>query len=227
MASDALDLSEHVGETVPVHPRHLVPYHRNPRRGDIDAIKGSLLENGQYAPLTVNAGTLTGRRNEVLTGNHTLAAIRALAEAKPFDVQWHQVAVHVVDVDDDEAGRIVLVDNRSFDQGEGTDDALVYELLKDVGTAGTAYTDEQFDAFEDQFDKVLTGGDADPEPEKPSLTPPKEPSVIGFTITFDDEAQQETWFGFVRWLAAKYDDPDLTLAERLERHLTETESERV
>src|SRR5438046_2266586 len=32
----------------------LRPYDRNPRRGDVQAIKESLLENGQYRPIVVN-----------------------------------------------------------------------------------------------------------------------------------------------------------------------------
>lgn len=39
----------------------LAGYHRNPRRGDVDAIARSLAVNGQYRPIVVNIGTHTGR----------------------------------------------------------------------------------------------------------------------------------------------------------------------
>ena len=59
----------------------LAPYHRNPRRGDVKAIARSLETNGQYRPIVVNLGTHTGRPNEVLAGNHTLAGAKHLGWA--------------------------------------------------------------------------------------------------------------------------------------------------
>lgn len=72
-------------------------YGQNPRRGDVDSICESLRNHGQYRPIVVRAGT-----NEVLAGNHTLAAARKLG--------WAEIAATFVDVDDDQAARIVLVD---------------------------------------------------------------------------------------------------------------------
>src|SRR5262249_21972971 len=48
-------------------------YARNPRRGDLAAIKRSLEVNGQYRPIVVNR-----RTGEVLAGNHTWLAAREL-----------------------------------------------------------------------------------------------------------------------------------------------------
>lgn len=55
--------------TIPISD--LQPYPRNPRRGNIPAIAESLRALGQYRPIVVNAGTHTGRRLEILAGNHT------------------------------------------------------------------------------------------------------------------------------------------------------------
>lgn len=82
-------------------------YARNPRRGDLEALKESLRLNGQYRPIVVNRGTATGREDEVLAGNHTLRAARELG--------WEAIAATYVDVDDEHARRIVLVDNRTND----------------------------------------------------------------------------------------------------------------
>lgn len=87
----------------------LTPYHRNPRRGDVEAITRSLEINGQYRPIVVNLGTRTTRPLEVLAGNHTLAAAKALG--------WAQIDAVTVDVDDMEAARIVAADNRTADLG--------------------------------------------------------------------------------------------------------------
>lgn len=112
----------------------LRPYHRNPRRGDVEAITRSLEINGQYRPIVVNLGTTTGRPLEVLAGNHTLAAAKAL--------QWSQIDAVTVDVDDMEAARIVAADNRTGDLG-GYDNDLLIELLGELeGLDGTGYTDD-------------------------------------------------------------------------------------
>lgn len=106
-------------------------YHRNPRRGNTVVIAQSLTVNGQYRPIVVNAGTHTGRPNEVLAGNHTLMAAR--------DLGWSSVAAVTVDVDEDQAARIVAADNRTADLGE-YDDRLLLELLADLPDLdGTGY----------------------------------------------------------------------------------------
>lgn len=106
-------------------------YHRNPRQGDTTLIRESLEINGQYKPLCVNTGSHTGRSQEVLAGNHTLIAAR--------DAGWSTVQIVTVDVDDDQAARIVAVDNRSADKA-GYDNQLLAELLGDLPDLdGTGY----------------------------------------------------------------------------------------
>ena len=217
-----------VGTTTLVRPADLSTFHKNARIGDVDAIAGSLKANGQFKPIVVNIGTHTGRPHEVLAGNHTLKAFRNLAEQNPFDEQWSHIAVHWVDVDEDMATRIVLVDNRSFEQGEFDADTLV-ALLNTVGTTGTAYSDADLDALEATLDKPPAGETDEPdapEPDPPPL-PPQVEAAVSYTITFDDENQQESWFAFVKWLKEQYPSDDLTLAERLVEHLQDTAGERV
>lgn len=110
-------------------------YFKNPRRGDTAVIANSLTVNGQYKPIVVNRGTHTGRPNEVLAGNHTLMAAR--------DLGWPDVSATFIDVDDDQAARIVAVDNRSADIAT-YDDAVLAELLSGFGgnLDGTGYTDK-------------------------------------------------------------------------------------
>ena len=111
---------------VPVE--QLRPYGQNPRRGNVELIADSLRANGQYRPVVVNR-----RTNEVLAGNHTLAAAQLLG--------WDQLAATWVDVDDDAAARIVLIDNRANDLSGYDDQALaqVLDSLPDLG--GTGYND--------------------------------------------------------------------------------------
>lgn len=104
------------GLAVPV--ADLVPFGKNPRKGCSAAIVESLETHGQYRPIVVRKGT-----NEVLAGNHTLAAA--------VELGWEQIAATFVECDDDEAARIVLVDNRTNDLAEYDDHALV-ELLQSL-----------------------------------------------------------------------------------------------
>lgn len=106
----------------------LKPYPRNPRRGDVSAIVDSLELNGQYRPVVVNKRTM-----EVLAGNHTLAAARQLG--------WESLAATFVDVDDEAAARIALVDNRASDLA-GYDDSVLLELLESLPSLeGTGFDD--------------------------------------------------------------------------------------
>jgi ParB-like chromosome segregation protein Spo0J len=142
-------------EHVPVGD--LRTYHRNPRRGNTTVIAQSLTINGQYRCLAVNRGTHTGRPNEVLAGNHTLMAAR--------DLGWDTVAATYVDVDDDQAARIVAADNRTADLAE-YDDRLLLELLADLPDLdGTGYDPGDVEALE----KLLG---APPEDTPPDEFPP-------------------------------------------------------
>ncbi len=108
----------------------------NPRRGDIDAIAESLERNGQYRPIVVNKPT-----GEILAGNHCHQAATKLG--------WKHIAVTFVDVDEDEAARIVLADNRTADLGD-YDDTLLLNLLRSLDEpAGTGYTQEDIDALDE------------------------------------------------------------------------------
>ena len=116
----------------------LKPYGANPRRGNLQVIVDSLERHGQYRPIVVRAGTW-----EVLAGNHTLAAAQELG--------WDEIAATFVEVSDDEAARIVLVDNRATDLGS-YDHALLLDLLGELASSdakllGTGYTDDDLDAL--------------------------------------------------------------------------------
>ena len=117
---------------VEIDIRELKEYPDNARVGDVNSIYESLLENGQYRPLVVNR-----KDNVILAGNHTYKAIKRLG--------WAKALVWYVDVDDQQAKQIVLVDNKLND--DGTYDFAKLEKaikgLQDVGELiGTGYTAE-------------------------------------------------------------------------------------
>lgn len=105
----------------------LAPHPENPRGHDDDALRDSLMLNGQYRPIVVQKAT--GR---VLAGNGTYAAALGLG--------WTHVAAVVLDVEDEQARRILLADNRLAERSRN-DPAALLSLLEslDGELAGTGY----------------------------------------------------------------------------------------
>jgi len=120
-----------LGETELVSLNELKRFPGNAREGDIGAISESLRLLGQYRPIVVNK-----RTNEILKGNHTAAAASALG--------WTQIAVVWVDVDQEQATRIVLADNRTADKATYDNDLLLSTLESLDTLDGTGFDQEDF-----------------------------------------------------------------------------------
>lgn len=138
---------------VPIGQLH--PYRENPREGDVGAIAASLATHGQYRPIVVNRGHQAAVQDEILAGNHTWLG----AEANG----WTHVAATWVDVDDDAAARIVLVDNRLADQATYNYQTLA-NVLAELGASprgfeGTGYTGEDLDELLADLRKANTPTD--------------------------------------------------------------------
>jgi hypothetical protein len=121
----------------------LTPHPENARHGDVPRIMTSLRKLGQYRPIVVNRGSMTGRENEILAGHHLVQAATELG--------WDQVAITMVDVDDETAKRIMLADNRTSDLAT-YDDRLLVELLGSLSDLdGTGYDPGDLEALESLF----------------------------------------------------------------------------
>ena len=137
-----------INQTIEVPTADLNTYITNPRIGNTTEIAKSLTISGQYRAIVVNKGTHTGRPMEVLAGNHTLMAAR--------DLGWDTITAHIVDVDNDQAARIVLADNRTADLGTYDNDVLA-SLLDDLPDLdGTGYTPEDLDLLTDHTSGPLS-----------------------------------------------------------------------
>ena len=172
-------------------PSELALYHRNPNLGNVPKIVASLRAHGQYKPVVVNKGTHTGRPNEVLAGNHTLKAIRDLLETEPEDDRWRTIDGYVIDVDDDQAARIVLVDNKTAADGFGYDNEVLADLLGGLpDLEGTAFTT-------DEYSDILAGlEEALPDPLNPAgIEDPKPPRTgeDGLINSTDIDTQAGTY----------------------------------
>ena len=128
-------------------------YGRNPHRGDVVAIKRSLEVNGQYRPIVVNR-----RTSEVLAGNHTWLAVRELG--------WAEIAATFVDVDDEQAARIVLADNRTAELGGYADQELAELLASLLALDGTGWQERELERLLARLERegVDAGRDTEPGP---------------------------------------------------------------
>jgi ParB-like chromosome segregation protein Spo0J len=123
-------------ESIKMHPE-------NPREGDVDLIAESLDENGMYRPLVVQTDT-----GHILVGNHTWLAMRQLG--------WTKADVVFVDVDDEEALRIVLADNKTGQAG-GFNDELLGRILSNLSSVkGTGYSPEERDEIVERTTQGLS-----------------------------------------------------------------------
>lgn len=134
----------------------LEPYPGNAREHDLEALKASLDHHGQYRPIVVQES-----RSRILAGNGTYFAAR--------DLGWPDIRCELIDVDDDQARRIVLVDNRANDLA-GYDDGLLAALLEPLESLeGTGFDDQAVSSLLDSLD------DHDEETDEPPPEPPVDP----------------------------------------------------
>lgn len=151
MQSKLGDLDVHYAlvEEIDLHPD-------NANIGDVDVIAESIRVNGFYAPIIVQAST-----GFILAGNHRYQAAKKLG--------MEQVPVVYLDVDETEAKRIMVADNRTTRLGHD-DSELLTALLEDLGDTelglmGTGYSHADLQTLIDAADKF----DPEFEPEPDSV----------------------------------------------------------
>ena len=129
----------------------LIEHPDNPRRGNVDLLVQSIKANGFYGSVIAQEST-----GYVLVGNHRLRAAR--------EAGIEQVPVMWVDVDDQQARRIMLIDNRSSDQADydaSTLAALLESTRTDQGDlTGTGYDDTDL--------SLILAAATPPEPTPPT-----------------------------------------------------------
>lgn len=116
------------------------PHDQNYNRGDVEAITASIETNGMFRPIYVQRSS-----NKIIAGNHTHEACLSLgAETIP---------VVFLDVDDTEAYRVMVADNRTASLAQPDNDALLailkgIEATSGYGLEGTGYTQADLEVLE-------------------------------------------------------------------------------
>jgi hypothetical protein len=132
----------------------------NPRRGDEAAIDASMSVHGFYGAVLAQEST-----GHIIAGNHRTRVARRRGETT--------IPALFLDVDDDQARRLLLVDNRSNDLA-GYDDAELARLLASLDDLdGTGFTDTDLNELLDslQMPPAPVVGDPDAVPDSaPALT---------------------------------------------------------
>jgi hypothetical protein len=119
----------------------LRPHPRNARRGQLGLISESLRTHGQYRSIVAQRST-----RYVLAGNHVFLAAR--------DLGFEHLDVHFLDVDDDAATRVLLLDNRVGELAE-FDDSALFALLGEIPDLdGTGYGTDDLDELIARLDHV-------------------------------------------------------------------------
>ena len=175
-----------LGDPTTMSVDELFLYHRNPRRGDVDTIMESIKTNGFYRPLIVNRGSMTGRKNEILAGNHTFQAAKQLG--------MQTLPVWVVDVDDDTTKRIVIADNRASDLATNNDEDLLGLLTElEYDLTGTGYDEADLEALAESLTPL--------EEDEPEPSDDDDWTVLKFRVPPMIAHQWTMWAG-------AYDSPE-------------------
>lgn len=130
---------------------------RNPRRGNVREISRSIAAQGWYGAIVAQRST-----GYILAGNHRYRSALSMG-ASTIPVCW-------VEVDDEEALRILLADNRTSDLATNAEDELAILLAElsgsEDGLEGTGYDDDDLeellrdpseDEAPDQIDELVPG----------------------------------------------------------------------
>lgn len=155
----------------------LAAYPANPRTHNAGVLEESARVNGQYRSVVAREcpGPDGATTLQLLAGHGTVAAFAATGATA--------VRVEVIDADDTEARRIVVVDNRANDLA-GYDDALLADLLGDLGGdyPGTGWDADALAALTASLrDPNPAGADPDDAPDPPAepVTRPGDVWVLG------------------------------------------------
>lgn len=120
------------------------PYWRNPRKNDkaIEAVKSSIKKYGYNQPIVVD------KKDVIIAGHTRYKALRQLG--------FKNVAVVVLDIDEDKAKQYRIADNKTAEKSEWDDDLLMFELreIEELEDMIDFFDDGELDSLLDIKDEV-------------------------------------------------------------------------
>lgn len=130
-----------------IDPEKVIPHPKNPRHGDVGAIAESIRINGFWGSVIIQKST-----GFCCAGNHRVKAAIAAGLA--------EIPAQIYDIDDDQALRILIADNRYSDIA-ANDNELLAELLADLAEAdsleGTGWDTDDVDGLLRLVNQVSLG----------------------------------------------------------------------
>ena len=162
-------------KTVKIKLNELIEFPNNVRihtKRNLEAIKNSLKQFGQVKPILVQKST-----NYIIAGNGTYQAAKALG--------WDEMDCNVLDLDDEKARALSIVDNRSGDLSQ-MDEKNLLDCLKDFDEnllSLTGYDDKQLDKMLSfQQGKLFENEDKPKEKKKKKEQPISSDDQISFIL---------------------------------------------
>ena len=171
---------------VPIADLELHPH--NARQGDVGAIMQSLEAHGQFRPIVVQKS-----RMRVIAGNHTTQAAQLIG--------METISAVLLDVDDDQALRILLADNQTGDLAT-SDKSILADLLEgligsEFGLEGTGFTGDDLDDLLVEFEPETIIEDVkevEPIQNLPKITKPGDVWILGrHKLICGDSTTHETY----------------------------------
>lgn len=160
----------------------LDPHPQNPNRGDLAVIEESMEINGFYGAVTVRVSPETRGRYQILAGEHRWrTATKKGAEFVPCIV---------VDADDVEAARIMLVDNESAKRSSYDPHKLTAVLATLGSIDGTGFDLAALEDFEEERRATEPPADDDSDDEFER--------EFGVIVLVPDENAQKTLYEEMR-----------------------------
>jgi hypothetical protein len=182
----------------------LVPYARNSRthsKEQIDQIVKSINEFGWTNPILIS------EKNDIIAGHGRVLAAEKLGMKEVPCIQINNLT-------EIQRRAYVMADNK-LALNAGWDDELLKLELHALDEADYDLSIIGFDASElstIMFDDLISEDDKDDEETN---------FIVQYNIIFDDQAQQDVWFDFIKTLKTQYADAE-TIGERLVAFIKDT-----
>lgn len=165
---------------------------------NLQVIKKSLLRFGQYRPFVIQKSTMYIR-----VGNGMYQAMLQIAKEQGKDVGDIEVKCMVLDLTDEQANTLSVLDNKSSDLSYN-DNAKLGELFKNMSTQNiqlTGFSNQQvskiLQSFNTDIEKMINPLDKVKTQEEKKQQKQTKTGVLQYKLLFENQQQKDVWDKFV------------------------------